>query len=624
MKLFNPKETPELDRLRIENEELKNTLHEILSRQNESADLENEIFEMTGKLSELAKEEQRIEDFVKTANNEKLNKSKSIFDLNKKISRLAQEKEQIEESIISLQNKSNSALQQEEKNKANLSKLNSTIESKEKELSDLTIELDKLNGTANRLKDEITRQEDRVGGLKETSSDLTDQIKESKKSVLKFEKEIEEKEKLKDKIDVDTETIELSFEILEEKRIMILDEISDLESKIEKIDEEHTTVAEQLKNDQQTRHSMQTSIAELIQSLNEKEKTFKEFAITKDKYVDDISQKRNELDNVTFEIKNKKETISELEEEIKIFDIQKNEIELSIEKKRSIVEDVERNLIRKKEEESSFDDQLTELKNNILDFEEKKFKVEENILQLENSFAETTKAFTDEINESKSKLTSIKQLIIEKDREFNLKETTLLERNTQLAEYTGIVRLLRKEKESVEIQLQDLKKTKDRLSDKIISLKEEESKGKTTINQYKLEINDLIKKRESISYELNSLLDNSNNNYSEYNEKNKLLIHEINYHEKIISTLSEKTDKLEVALSKINEDVTKADLEKEERSTNIAQLITMEKTFKEKVETYKKELERIEEETFIETPEPKINLEVKKIDNEKIKLENNN
>ena len=287
-------------------------------------------------------------------------------------------------------------------------------------------------------------------------------------------------------------------------------------------------------------------------------------------------------------------------------------------------------MIRKKEEESSFEEHLTELKNEVSDFEEKKFKVEENILQLESSFAETTKKFTEEVNESKSKLTSLKQLIIEKDRDFNKKEKTFLERNTQIAEYTGMVRMLRKEKESVAKQLSELKKTREKLNDSILSLKEKESAGKITIKQYNLEIQDLIKKRERISYELNSLLESSNSSYSEYNEKNGTLILEIQNYEGIIANLSEKINDLELTLVKINEDIAKADLEKEERSTSISQLITMEKTFKDKVETYKKELERIEEETFVDAaPVPEIQLDqsntrTQKEPNIKVKMEKKN
>ena len=256
--------------------------------------------------------------------------------------------------------------------------------------------------------------------------------------------------------------------------------------------------------------------------------------------------------------------------------------------------------------------------------EEKKFKIEEHILQLDSSFMEITNKLTEEINDSKSRLISIKQLIIEKDRDFSKKEKTLLERNTQLVEYTGMVRLLSKEKDLLEIQLNDFKNTKETLRENILLLIEKESIGKASVSEYNLEIQDLITKRESISSELNSLLDSSYKNYNDYNEKNGLLINEIQNHESNLARLSEKVNALELILAKLNKDISKADLEKEERLTNISQLVVKEKSFKEKVGTYKKELERIEEETFFETQEPDINIEVKKIKNGKVKLENNN
>ena len=55
---------------------------------------------------------------------------------------------------------------------------------------------------------------------------------------------------------------------------------------------------------------------------------------------------------------------------------------------------------------------------------------------------------------------------------------------------------------------------------------------------YNSEIQDLVTKRESITSELNSLLDSSYKNYSEYNEKNGLLIICGNHKNEIIRFLS--------------------------------------------------------------------------------------
>jgi len=289
-----------------------------------------------------------------------------------------------------------------------------------------------------------------------------------------------------------------------------------------------------------------------------------------------------------------------------------------------ISEEIERELIRKREEASSFDEQINELKNEITNYEERKFKVEENILKMESHFADATKVFAEEINEAKIKLNSIKQLIIDKDREFNKKEQIFLERNTQLAEYTGMVRMLRKEKDSVENMLRDLQIEKNQVSEKLIALKEKESEAKLTIEKYNSEIRDLVHKREGISYELSNILNESSKSYTEFHQKSEMLNQEIIQKEETIHELSENISDLELGMQKLKEDIAKAEMEKEDHSTKIAQLITMEKTFQSKVETYKKELERIEEETIIDESEPIIKIMSNSRSNEKKELESNN
>ena len=242
---------------------------------------------------------------------------------------------------------------------------------------------------------------------------------------------------------------------------------------------------------------------------------------------------------------------------------------------------------------------------------------------MESNFAETTKIFAEEINEAKTKLNSIKQLIIDKDREFNKKEQIFLERNTQLAEYTGMVRLLRKEKDSVENKLKDLKIEKELIHEKVILLSGKESEAKITIEKYKMEIQDLMYKREHVSHELSSLIESSSNTYTEYHSKNEELRIAIIEKEELIHELAENINDLELAVVKLKDDIAKADMEKEDRSKKIAQLITIGKTFQSKVKTYKKELERIKEGTIIDDSTPVIKIFANTKKKESKELESN-
>lgn len=608
MKLFNPKETSELFKLKEENDEFRNTIHQIRARQDDTADLAKKISEMTEKLSELYKEEQRVEDYLKASNDEKVLKSKSIFELKKQIDELTKQKEQLHQSIKINEETNDYLFKKKENTELEINELDKTVSNKKGELSKVEEKLNVLNNNANRLSDEVNRAENKVAELNKTAQELQKTVSENKAKIDNFEKTIEEKEKIQTKVEFDIDALSQSLIVLGEKKEILNLELENLESKIERTKQDHSIVLEHFKNDEEIRRNMQTNIAELISELNSKEKVFREYEAKKNAFVDDISQKRNELENVNYEIKNRIETSTELGKEIEILIGQKREIESNIENSKNLAEEIERKIIRKKEEETSFEEQLNDLKNEISDMEEKKFKIEENILQMESSFADTTKLFAEEISEAKNKLNSIKQLIIDKDREFNKKEQIFLERNTQLAEYTGMVRLLRKEKDSVENKLKDLKTEKELISEKVILLKGKESEAKITIESYKTEIQDLMYKREHVSYELSNLIENSSKAFTDFHNKNQLLGKEIIEKEELIHELTENINDLEMAIVKLKDDISKADMEKEDRSTKIAQLITMEKTFQSKVETYKKELERIEEETIIDDSTPVIKI----------------
>ncbi len=115
MKLFNPKEASELARLKDENEELRNTVHQMLIKNDGFDTLEKRIAEKTEKLSELSKEEQRIIDFLQNSTDEKVAKSKAVFELNKKIEELTQQQVDLNESVKTISETNESLLAIKEK-----------------------------------------------------------------------------------------------------------------------------------------------------------------------------------------------------------------------------------------------------------------------------------------------------------------------------------------------------------------------------------------------------------------------------------------------------------------------------------------------------------------------------
>jgi len=307
MKLFNPKEASEITRLKDENDELRNTVHQMLIKQDGFDTLEKRIAEKTEKLSELSKEEQRIIDFLKDSSDEKVAKSKAVFELNNKIEELTQQQVDLNESVKIISENNESLLLIKEKGKNETNFLSTTIEEKKNELVSIEEKLNILNNNANRLTEEILRGESKVENLMKTENELIESIAKNKLQIEEFEKIALEKENIKAKAEIESDTISQSLSILVEKRDALTNELDNINSKLEKTKLEHESTLEQFKNDESIRRNMQTNIAELISELNSKEKIFREYEVKKNEFVDEISQKRNELDSVNFEIVSRNE-----------------------------------------------------------------------------------------------------------------------------------------------------------------------------------------------------------------------------------------------------------------------------------------------------------------------------
>lgn len=323
MKLFNPKETSELDRLRAENDEFRNTIHQIRTRQDNTADLDKNTLAITEKLSELYKEEQRVEEYLKASNDEKVLKSKAIFELNQQIDELSKEKEQLQQNIKINEETNASLIIKKEKSELEITKLEITVSNKRDELSKVEEKLNVLNNNSNRLSDEIIRAENKVAELNKTEQELGKTVSVNKTMIDKFEKTLEEKEKIKMKVEFDIDALSQSLIVLSEKKEILNIELENLESKIERTKQDHAIVLEHFKNDEEIRRNMQTNIAELISELNSKEKVFKKYEVKKNAFVVKFHKREMSL----------KTSFLRLKTEPKILLIQKKKLKFLINKK---------------------------------------------------------------------------------------------------------------------------------------------------------------------------------------------------------------------------------------------------------------------------------------------------
>ena len=234
MKLFNPKETSELNKLREENDKLRNTIHQIHIKQEATTDLDKKIIEMTDKLSELSKEEQKIEDFLKESTDEKVAKSNAIFELNKQIEELSKQKNELNDNISTNQKSNNSLTIKQKASEAEIEELGNAITNRKNELTLVEEKLNTLNNNANRLSEEILRAENKIIDLNKQEGEIEQSIIQKEKTIKKIENSIEEKEKTKLKAEYDIDAISQSLLVLGEKKDILTSKLEDITSKIEK------------------------------------------------------------------------------------------------------------------------------------------------------------------------------------------------------------------------------------------------------------------------------------------------------------------------------------------------------------------------------------------------------
>ena len=618
MGIFNQKDNQEIERLKEENEELRNTLHNVLSKHKNFEELENKIEAEKMKLSEMAKEEQRIEDFLENTSSDKVSKSKLIFDLTKQIGDLTKSKEQLGFEAKTLEETLKKLDDKRREYEVNIKLLLVDLEKREAEVELYDNNINELTQANKKLNEELSLQEGKVESLQNTSNDLLEQIETFEQRLLTTDESITEKESTQKKIEVEVELLTKNLEELKDEADALSHQVEE-QKKIE--EEKRATInilEERLAYDEEIRADLQKGLADMTKQLNEKDKLFNEYSFKKDDLLQEINLKKNELENVKHEITTSTKENENILEETELLKQKKKDLIKDLENFKTAKVEIERDLFSKQENLTELDEKINDNKKKISELEDKRLRIEENNILLESSLTETTSRFTEEINAAKTKLGSIKKIIVEKERNLNNKEKLFNEMNTQVYEYTGMVQLLKKEKGNYEQKIAELKKEKMELMEEMPSFKEKENKHKLRIGQLKSELEVFEVKKKNIERDFGEFLNSRNKSFSESQKNSELLSEEINQKESMLEKLDTGFDDLKTSSRILKDEIAKAELEKEEHSTNIAQLIAMEKTFQLKVEAYKKELERIEEETLLDLSHTSLNLSTDKQDEETV------
>jgi chromosome segregation ATPase len=306
--------------------------------------------------------------------------------------------------------------------------------------------------------------------------------------------------------------------------------------------------------------------------------------------LDEIHRKQKEYDEFDAKYNLSKETIQKLEKETKEFSIKRDNLLAEIRKFEAVRNEIQDKILQLKREEESLTVSLSTRQQISEELEKKKLDFDESHLKIENNLALILQKFIEELNSSKDKLSSLRQQIIDKEKELNEKEKILLEKTSQVAEYSGMTKVMLKERSATEQQVSGLKEERDGLSSELFILKNEINKQKIQLQQLGSETKLFETKKETLEKEIRGILQVSENNFSALTTDKQKITLEIVANTHQIEELKNKIDYLKTELRNLKNEIAEVETQKEGYTAKVSELIAMEKNLKHRISENEKKL----------------------------------
>ena len=543
MSLFSSKSKSEIEKLVEENDELKNTLHAVLQKHQNLIELDNKLTEARKQFSELQKQTEKYKDEIDS-------KTGLVRELTNSIESLNEKKTLVETQTDELTTSGFDARKDEIDNlnkhyndlKFSYEKLLNEHSSLQHNVASLRLEEEKLTGTIGQYGGNI---DESITRLKEIETELDERIAQLK---------------------------------IEESRRNAV--IKALDEKI--------TLSEDIKS------NLELSLSAIVGQLAEKEKLFAEYSNQKDSLSEELRTKQKEYDGFELRFNFAKENIQKMEDEVHSLYEKRTSLSDEIHKYEVIKNEIQEKILIYRNEEENYSESLKQKQNAIEEIEKHKFEVEEAHLIVENNFSQVLLKFTEELSTAKNRLGSLRQEVLDKEKELNSKEKILLEKTTQIAEYGGMTKVLQKERAATEQFMRNLKEEFSELNDKVIQLKDEANKQKINLQQLRSETSSFEIKKESLEKEIKQLLNQTSENFSGLNENKQKLSLEVAQGSRELDELKELISKMRNELRDLKAETANVETQKEEFTAKISELIAMEKNLKYKISEHEKKINNSE------------------------------
>ena len=549
MSVFSFRQTKsEIEKLVEENDELKNNLHSVLQNQQSIANIEEKLKEAREELGSLNSK-------AALKKNELTALDEQIETLTRKLGETTEEKRELERRVDELKVLSEDS-----------GRINELIETRASEMEKLNGEYQKLLALYKESSGEYERSLQNVQSLNQAEEKIRELIGRHGGSIEEALRRIEE---------VESETNERVARLKNEelKRRAVLQEL-----------EEKISLNEEIKN------NLEASLTTIIGQLSEKEKIYTEYTNKREALIEEIHLKRKEYDEFGARYNFEKETIQRLREEVRELSGRKEDLLGDIRKFESLKNEMQDKILLLRDEEVPLSDELSRKQNAIDALEKHTFELEGTKLTAESNFSQILVKFTEELAVAKTRLDQLKQEIFEKEKELNTKEKLLLEKAFQIAEYSGLSKVLQKERSSNEQMNANMKEELKELTLELNGLKDEAGRHAVLAGKMRSETEILEAKKESLEKEIRQLIGEADRHYTSLNERKSLLLTEISESTARFNELKNQIASFKQELGSVKSETADAELKKEEYTAKVSELIALEKSLKFRISAYERQI----------------------------------
>jgi len=462
-----------------------------------------------------------------------------------------------------------------------------------KQNDEIKTDISKLQDRKSHLNDEARNFEAHILSLKSKEKDAYQLIANIKKDLEILEQEKNKKREIdiQSSSEINIKKSEINelnkiIESLEGVRV----EVKDLEDKVKLLNVEEEmrikhldNIVDQTKKNEVIKQELDASIGKLILRIDESHDQLNENITKNSRIITELQESESEIIKFRKDIESLKETHGRLSGENTILQDEKVKLGEDIKRFEALRSEINDEILRKRNTDDLLTKQLDDLKEQINLLEKLKFEIEDTNISIEKVLASTLQKFNEEINTSNDKIGYLKKEILEKDKTVREKDQLLAEKSANIAEYGALNKVLQKEKSTVESSISELNLERKELFDMINVQKENQLIQKKYTSELKLETEQLEKRRAELEHDLKELLIQVSGNYSRSEENKTKISEEVSIKIKELNRTNDEIEEAKDELRRIKNECKQSELQKEEYTSKVSELIAFEKKIKQKI-----------------------------------------